>query len=133
MKSDDSNDSGTTDTDRSDRSDRSDNDDESPQKGEKSKRRSGKGSSHGNRRLVASHKSRRIGGRANPTPPLELQIFRKASDKLPYNDRLEVGIANTGTTLLIVCYSLNKSGNMIPKHYLGNKNIVALIMFPYSL
>ena len=63
------NESGTTDTDRSDRSDRSDNDDESPEKGEKSKRRSGKGGSHGNHRLVAFHKSRRIGGRANPTPP----------------------------------------------------------------
>ena len=94
-KSDDSNDSGTTDTDRSDRSDRSDNDDETPEKGEKSKCRSEKRSSHG-----------------NLTPPLELQIFRKSSDKLPSNKRMEAGIVDTGCTTSCIPLALAKSHNL---------------------
>ena len=61
---------------------------------------------------MASHKLRHIGGRANPTPPLELQIFRKASDKLPYNERLEVGIADTGCTTSCIPLALAKSHNL---------------------
>ena len=61
---------------------------------------------------MASHKSRCIGGRANPTPPLQLQIFRKASDKTPYNERLEVGIGDTGCTTSCIPLSVAKSHNL---------------------
>ena len=114
-KADSSNESGSTDNDRSSRSrsrSGSDNDEESPQRGEKSKRKSGRGSNNGNRRIVASHKTRRIGGRANSIPPLQLKIFRRASDKTPYNERLEVGVGDTGCTTSCIPLSVAKTHNL---------------------
>ena len=93
-RSEDSQDSATSDTDI----DRSETEEDSPEKGEKQKSRSRKSGSHGNRRIVVSHKSRRIGGKSNPTPPLEAQVFKRASDKNPFNERLEIYIADTGCT-----------------------------------
>merc|ERR1712081_126388 len=38
-----------------------------------------KGDYHKNDRIVAAHKNRRIGGKANPSPPLNVTLFREAS------------------------------------------------------
>ena len=100
-RADSSKESGSIDNDRSSRSrsrSGSENEEDTPPRGEKSKKISSKGRHHGNFRVVASHKTRRIGGRANPTPPLQIQIFKKASDKEPQNERLEVAIGDTGCT-----------------------------------
>merc|ERR1712098_203401 len=77
--------------------------------GEKQKSRPGKKGSHGNRRIVASHKSRRIGGKSNPTPPLKVQVFKRASDKHPFNERLETCIADTGCTTSSIPLSVAKT------------------------
>ena len=79
------------------------------EKGEKQKSRSGRSGSHGNRRIVASHQSRRIGGKSNPTPPLEAQVFKRASDKHPFNKRLKICIADTGCTTSCIPLSVAKT------------------------
>merc|ERR1711954_553153 len=79
-----------SDTDRSSRSQSgsgSETEQDTPPRGEKSKRsgRSNKdrGRYHKSDRVVAAHSNRRIGGKANPTPPLLVKLFRKASDLKP--------------------------------------------------
>merc|ERR1712081_41860 len=62
----------------------SEKEEDTPPRGEKSKdqrRRSNKNRYHKSDRVVAAHSNRRIGGKANPTPPLQIKIFRKASDR----------------------------------------------------
>merc|ERR1712243_119790 len=89
-----------SDTDRSSRSQsgsESETEPDTPPRGEKSKKhgrsnkdrgRYNKEDYHNNFRVVADHKNRRIGGKANPTPTVDVRLFRKASDLKPQNERL---------------------------------------------
>ena len=50
-----------------------------------------------------------MGGQANPTPHLEAAIFKRAADKKPYNDRLEMCIPDTGCTSSCIPLSIAKT------------------------
>ena len=63
-------------------------------------------------RVVASHSNRRIGGKANPTPPLQIKIFKKASDKKPQNKKLETAIGDTGCTTSCIPLKMAKMHNL---------------------
>ena len=52
---------------------------------------------------------RRVGGKSNPTPPLEAQIFKRAYDKQPFNKRLETCIADMGCTTSCIPLSVAKT------------------------
>ena len=99
-----------SDTDRSSRSQsgsESETEPDTPPRGEKSKKngrsnrdrgRYNKDDYHKNDRIVTSHKNRRIGGKANPTPHVNVRLFRKASDVKPQNEKLETAVGDTGCT-----------------------------------
>ena len=59
--------------------------------------------------MVAAHSNRRIGGKANPTPPLLVKLFRKASDLKPENESLETAIGDTGCTTSCIPLKMAKS------------------------
>ena len=93
----------------------SEKEEDTPPQGEKSKdqrRRSNKNRYHKGDRVVAAHSNRRIGGKANPTPPLQIKIFRKASDKKPQNEKLETAIGDTGCTTSCIPLKMAKMHNL---------------------
>ena len=48
----------------------------------------------------------------NPTPPLQIKIFKKASDKKPQNEKLETAIGNTGCTTSCIPLKMAKMHNL---------------------
>merc|ERR1711954_554229 len=113
-----------SDTDRSSRSQsgsESETEPDTPPRGEKSKKsgrsnrdrgRYNKGDYHNNNRIVAAHKNRRIGGKANPTPPVDVRLFRKASDLKPQNERLETAVGATGCTTSCIPWKMAKEHSL---------------------
>merc|ERR1712112_304138 len=113
-----------SDTDRSSRSQsgsESETEPDTPPRGEKSKRngrsnrdrgRYNKGDYHKNDRIVTSHKNRRIGGKANPTPPVDVRLFRKASDVKPQNEKLETAVGDTRCTTSCIPWKMAKEHSL---------------------
>merc|ERR1712112_322435 len=113
-----------SDTDRSSRSQSgsgSETEQDTPPRGEKWKRsgrsnkdrgRYNKGDYHKNDRIVAAHKNRRIGGKANPTPPVNVKLFRKASDVKPHNEKLEMAVGDTGCTTSCIPWKMAKEHSL---------------------
>merc|ERR1711954_16097 len=94
---------------------------DTPLRGEKSKKsgrtnrdrgRYNKGDYHNNNRIVTSHKNRRIGGKANPTPPVDVRLFRKASDVKPQNEKLETAVGDTGCTTSCIPWKMAKEHSL---------------------
>merc|ERR1711954_529444 len=113
-----------SDTDRSSRSQSGSGSETEPDtspRGEKSKRsgrsnrdrgRYNKGDYHKNDRIVAAHKNRRIGGKANPTPPVNVKLFRKAGDVKPHNEKLETAVGDTGCTTSCIPLNMAKDHSL---------------------
>merc|ERR1712112_480767 len=113
-----------SDTDRSSRSQSgsgSETEQDTPPRGEKSKRsgrsnkdrgRYNKGDYNKSDRVVAAHNNRRIGGKANPTPPLNVKLFRKASDVKPHNEKLETAVGDTGCTTSCIPLKMAKEHSL---------------------
>merc|ERR1711954_435661 len=113
-----------SDTDRSSRSQsgsESETEQDTPPRGEKSKKhgrsnrdrgRYNKDDYHNNNRIVADHKNRRIGGKANPTPHVNVRLFRKASDLKPQNEKLETAVGDTGCTTSCIPWKMAKEHSL---------------------
>merc|ERR1711954_346224 len=111
-------------TDRSSRSQsgsESETEPDTPPRGEKSKKngrsnrdrgRYNKGDYHKNDRIVAAHKNRRIGSKANLTPPVNVKLFRRASDVKPHNEKLETAVDDTGCTTACIPLKMAKEHSL---------------------